>query len=238
MYLNHLDITHDILRRFDPRARVIAGASLIIVSIHITHYMILAGIMGVCILLLWRDFSRVIKRLVPLEVFCTLFLLQTLCGFLPGGTAFVFILRVHCAALIYMLAVASMGFGAFAQALAALRVNQKLVSILYLTHRYIYMNSDTVFRAVKMMRFRKNADNNGLIFIWKSYAAVFAASLCAAYVKAESADAALLSRGFDGLIPQTTVRRWAAADSVLAGSCLAGIGAYGTYSIIKHFFFV
>jgi energy-coupling factor transporter transmembrane protein EcfT len=200
--------------------------------------MILAGITGVCMLLLWHDFPRVIKRLVPLEVFCTLFLLQTLCGFLPGSMAFVFILRVHCAALIYMFTVASMGFGTFAQALAALRVNQKLISILYLTHRYIYMMSDTVFCAVKMMRFRKNTDNNGVIFIWKSYAAVFAASLCAAYIKAESAGAALVSRGFDGVIPQTTVRRWTTADSVLAGSCLAVTGVYGTYTVIKHFFFV
>ena len=238
MYLNHLDITHDVLCRFDPRARVIAGASLILVSIHVTHCMILAGIMGTCVLLLRRDFFRVIKRLVPLELFCTLFLIQALCGLLPEHIALVFILRVHCAALLYMLSVASMGFGVFAQALAALRVNPKLISILYLTHRYIYMMSDTVFHAVKAMRFRKNVNNNGVMFIWKSYAAVFAASLCAAYVKAENVDAALLSRGFDGLIPQTSVRRWSAADRVLAACCLASAMVYGTYTLIKHLFFV
>jgi energy-coupling factor transporter transmembrane protein EcfT len=238
MYLNRLDITHDILRRFDPRARVIAGASLILVSARLTHYAILAGIACACMLFLRRDFSRVIKRLVPLEVFCALFPLQVLCALLPGRTAIVFILRVHCAALLYMLTVASMGFGAFAQALAALRVNPKLISILYLTHRYIYMMSDTVFSSVKAMRFRGNVNNNTVIFIWKSYAAVFASSLCAAYVKAESAGMALLSRGFDGLIPQTSVRRWRAADSVLAGSCLLCAVLYGTYSGIRHFFFV
>lgn len=238
MYLNRLDITHDVLCRFDPRARVIAGASLILISIHITHCMILASIMGACVLLLRRDISHVIKRLVPLELFCALFLLQALCGFLPGPMALVLILRIHCAALLYMLSVASMGFGVFAQTLAALRVNPKLISILYLTHRYIYMMSDTVFCAVKAMRFRKNVDNNGLIFIWKSYAAVFAASLCAAYVKAENVDAALLSRGFDGLIPQTSVQRWSAADKVLAVCCLASAVVYGTYTLIKYLFFV
>ncbi|MDR1586051.1 MAG: energy-coupling factor transporter transmembrane protein EcfT [Treponema sp.] len=238
MYLNRLDITHDVLRRFDPRARVIAGVSLILVSIHLTHYTILAGIIAASMLLLRRDLFPLIKRLAPLEVFCALFLPQALCGLLPGRMAIVFILRIHCAAFLYMLTVASMGFGAFTQALAALRVNPKLISILYLTHRYIYMMGDTVFLAVKAMRFRKNANNNGLIFIWKSYAAVFAASLCAAYVKAESAGAALLSRGFDGLIPQTSVRRWGVADSVLVGSCLVSAGIYGTYTLIKHFFFV
>jgi hypothetical protein len=238
MYLNHLDITHDMLRRFDPRARVIAGASFILVSIHLTHYAILAGIIAACMLLLRRDFSRVIQRLVPLEVFCALFLLQTLCGLLSGGMATLFILRIHCAALLYMLTIASMGFGTFAQALAALRISPKLISILYLTYRYIYMMSDTVFHAVKVMRFRKNVHNNSVIFIWQAYAAVFTAALCAAYVKAESAGAALLSRGFTGVIPQTSIRRWGAADSVLSASCLAGVGVYGTYSLIKHFFFV
>jgi energy-coupling factor transporter transmembrane protein EcfT len=238
MYLNRLDLTHDVLRRFDPRARVVAGASLILVSINLTHCVILGGIIAACTLLLRRDFFRVVKRLVPLELFCALFLPQVLWGLLPGRMAITFILRIHCAALLYMLCVASMGFGAFAQALAALRVNSKLISILYLTHRYIYMMSDTVFRAVKAMRFRRNTDNNGLVFIWKSYAAVFAASLCAAYIKAESAGAALLSRGFDGRIPQTSVRRWGAADGVLVVCCLAGAGIYGTYTLIKHFFFV
>jgi energy-coupling factor transporter transmembrane protein EcfT len=137
-----------------------------------------------------------------------------------------------------MLSVAGMGFGALAQTLAALRVNAKLISILYLTHRYIYMMSDTVFCGVKAMRFRKNAGNKGVMFIWKSYAAVFAASLCAAYVKAESAGAALLLRGFDGVIPQTRGRRWNTADSVLAICCLGSVVVYGTYTVIRHFFFV
>jgi energy-coupling factor transporter transmembrane protein EcfT len=238
MYLNRLDITHDILRRFDPRARVIAGSSLIFVSIQLTHYVILAGIACACILLLRRDFFRVIKRLVPLEVFCALFLAQALCGLLPGQRAIVFILRVHCAALLYMLSVAGMGFGALAQTLAALRINSKLISILYLTHRYIYMMSDTVFCAVKAMRFRKNADNHGVVFIWKAYAAVFAASLCAAFATAERAGIALLSRGFDGLIPQTRVGHWDAADSVLVTACLLSMVVYGTYTLIRHFFFV
>ncbi|MDR1400108.1 MAG: energy-coupling factor transporter transmembrane protein EcfT [Treponema sp.] len=238
MYLNRLDIRHDILHCFDPRARVIAGASLILVSIHVAHYTILAGIMGACMLLLRHDFFRVIKRLAPLEVFCALFLLQVLCGLLPRPMALVLVLRIHCAALLYMLSVASMGFGVFAQALASLRVNSKLISILYLTHRYIYMMSDTVFHAVKAMRFRKSVNTNGIIFIWKAYAAVFAAALCAAYVKAENVNAALLSRGFDGLIPRTNIWRWSVADSVLVVCCLVSVVVYGTYTVIKHLFFV
>jgi energy-coupling factor transporter transmembrane protein EcfT len=200
--------------------------------------MILAGIACACMLLLRRNFFQVIKRLVPLEAFCALFLLQALCGLLPGRTAAVFILRVHCASLLYMLSVASMEFSVFARALAALRVNPKLISILYLTHRYIYMMSDTVFCAVKAMRFRKNANNNGVVFIWKSYAAVFAASLCAAFIRAENTGAALLSRGFDGVIPQTSVRNWSRADSVLVICCLLSVVIYGTGKIIKHFFFL
>jgi cobalt/nickel transport system permease protein len=238
MYLNRLDITHDVLRRFDPRSRVIAGVSLILISIHLTHYTILAGITGACMLLLRRDFFRVIKRLVPLEMFCALFLPQVLCGLLSGPAALVFILRVHCAALLYMLTIASMGFGVFAQALTVLRINPKFISILYLTYRYIFVMSDTVFQAVKAMRFRKNIHNKGVIFIWKSYAAVFAASLCTAYVKAEITGAALLSRGFDGRIPRTSVRHWSAADSVLAVCCLVSAGVYGTYTGVKYFFFV
>jgi energy-coupling factor transporter transmembrane protein EcfT len=238
MYFKHSTLPHDTLRPFDPRARLIAGTLFILVSVYITQPMLLAYIIGACILLLRRDFFCVLKRLVPPAAFCVLFLPQALCGFLSGRQALVFILRIHAAALLYILTVAGMGPGALAQALAALRVNPKLISILYLSYRYIYMMNDTVFCAVKALRLRKNSNNNGVVFVWKSYAAVFATAICSAFIKAEGIGAALLSRGFDGRIPQTAVWRWRTKDSVLVAVSLLGAVIYGTYTIIQHFFFL
>lgn len=237
MYLNRFEIRHDPLRRFDPRARVIAGASLALV-VHGASVPVLIALLGLGTPLLRRDFSRILRGLAPLELFCALLLLQALAGLLPGSRALVLILRVHGAALVYALTVASMGFSAFAQALGALGLSPKLISILYLTHRYLYLMSDAVFLGLRAMRYRKSPEAGGLVFMWKSYAAVFASALCAALVRAESAGTALLSRGFEGRIPRTGVRRWNAGDGLLAAAGITGAVVYGTGTLITRFFLV
>jgi cobalt/nickel transport system permease protein len=224
------------LRRFDLRARIIAGISCILVSVDVSNPASLAFIMAACLLLLCRDFPRVVQRLVPLETFCLLFAAQSVLGLIEARTALILILRVNCAALLYMLAVVPAGIGALAQALTALRVSPKLVSILYLTHRYVCVLHDKVFCSVTAMRLR--AGRRGTVFMWKAYAAVIASALASAFVKADSVSAALLARGFDGVVPLTAAQTWKTRDTFLAACAALVFVAYGTYKTYKHFFFV
>lgn len=229
MRLNALDIENDLFRRFDPRARVIAAAALILIIIDVSNLILLAVVTAVCILLLCRDFLRVVKRIIPLELFCALFLAQSFFGLIEFRMALVYILRVHCAALIYMLVVIPAGIGALAQALGAFRVQPKLISILYLTHRYIFLMRDKIFCSINAMRRRKNPVNNGVVFLWKAYAAVFAASIAASFSKAESVTKALASRGFDGVIPRTRVQKWRVCDTLFVITPLAGLALFLFY---------
>jgi energy-coupling factor transporter transmembrane protein EcfT len=238
MYLNRLEIKHDILRSFDPRARLITACALLLLSVSLVEYAALFGMIAVCLALLYRDLVCAAKRLIPLETFCLLFLIQTAVGFITTRTAAVFILRVNCAALVYMLLVIPLGPGTLAQTLACLKVNQKLISILYLSSRYIYVMHDKVIFAAAAMRFRASPYQRGTIAAWKSFAAVFAAALVSAFIQADAVSAALLSRGFDGAIPKTVVLVWRVKDTLLAAGGGAVLLLYGTYKIFGCLFFL
>lgn len=218
MRLNRLEITHDALCRFDPRARLAAALLLILAAVRLSNYAALASIIAVCLLVLCRDIVCVIKRLVPLETFCALLLAQAAIGFMPVQTAAVFILRIQCAALLSMALAAPLGIGKITAALASFRLNPKLISILYLTYRYIFMMHDTVMCSIKAMRIRKPV-GLGVWREWKCCAAVFASALLHAFDKADKVGAALSTRGFDGIIPRTAVWRWRARDTLLLASC-------------------
>jgi energy-coupling factor transporter transmembrane protein EcfT len=231
MYLNRLEIQHDTLKAFDPRARLAAGIALLLVAVNAAEIALLSGMIAVCLFFLRRDLPCAVKRLAPLEMFCLLFLAQAACGLLKVQTALIIALRVNSAALIYMLTVIPLGTGTAARTLAALHVNQKLVSILYLSCRYIYLMHDKVFFSVKAMRLRLNPGQKGSGAMWKSYAAVFAASLAGAFVQADAIGMALRKRGFDGVIPETVPPQWGTRDTVLIIGCSGGLLLYGAYRI-------
>lgn len=238
MCLNRLEIKHDILRPFDPRARLIAACALILLAVNLGEYAALLGMIAVCLALLCRDCVCAAKRLIPLETFCLLFLVQTAGGFIQPRTAVIFTLRINCAALVYMLLVIPLGAGTFAQTLAHLKVNPKLISILYLTCRYIYVMHDKVICAIAAMRFRASPYQKGTLAAWKSCAAVFATALASAFVQADAVGAALRSRGFDGIIPKTAILVWRVKDTLLAAGGGAVLLLYGTYKIFGRLFFL
>jgi energy-coupling factor transporter transmembrane protein EcfT len=238
MCLNRLEIKNDILQSFDPRARLAAGVMLIIITVNVSGICALSVISAACLVLLRRDFPCVLKRLVPLETFCLLFLVQAAFGILRPYTAVIFVLRVTGAALIYMLTVIPLGAGKLAQTLAALKVNAKLVSIFYLSYRYIYMMHDRVLFSITAMRLRSAPSQKGIISVWKSYASVFSTALIGALVKTDEITRALKKREFDGVIPQTAVWAWSVKDTLLVVMCCAGCVIYGTYTITGRFFFL
>jgi energy-coupling factor transporter transmembrane protein EcfT len=238
MYLTRLEIKHDILKGFDPRARLTAGIFLLLIAVNVSNGVVLTGLISICLLLLCRDFVRAAKRLGPLEIFCALFLVQAICGVLEPGAAVIFMLRLNCAALLYMLTVVPLGAETFARTLASLHVNHKLVSIVYLSCRYIHLMYDTVFFSIKAMRLRKSPHLRGTLFLWKFYAAVFAAALVKAFVKADNITMALQKRGFDGIIPRTVEMEWGLKDTVLVLGSGTGLLAYGTYKAVGRLFFL
>ena len=219
MYLDKLEIKNDVLKSFDPRARLGAGIALIIISVNISAISVLLIIAALCLFLLCRDLLCVLKRLLPLEAFCLLFIIQSLFGILRLENAVIFILRVNCAALIYIFMVIPMGAGKLAQTLTALKVNAKLVCIFYLSYRFIYMMHDRVIFSVKAMRLRSGAYEKDTIRMWKAYAHVFSTAITGAFIKADEVTMALQKRGFDTLIPQTVVLVWSVKDSLLIAFC-------------------
>jgi energy-coupling factor transporter transmembrane protein EcfT len=230
------------LSRFDPRARFVSALLTIAIAVNVSRIYALAAIAAACLLCLYRDFLCVLKRLLALETFCLLFFIQSVFGILPLGTAVIFILRVNCAALIYMLAVIPLGAGKLAQTLAALRVNMKLVSIFYLSHRYIYMMHDKVMFSMKAMRLRLHLRSaphtRTMVGMWKCYAHVFATALAGAFVKTDEVTRALQKRGFDGTIPQTAVWAWRIRDTVMVVLCCLGCMLYGACKIAGRLFFL
>ncbi|MDR2491082.1 MAG: energy-coupling factor transporter transmembrane protein EcfT [Spirochaetaceae bacterium] len=207
--MNRLEIRHDVLRRFDPRARIAAALLLILAVSRLSNYIVLGCIIAVSMTLLYRDFICILKRLIPIETFCVLFFVQAVCNFITPRTAMIFMLRINCAALLCMGFVVPIGMGTIAAVLERFRVNPKLISIIYLTYRYIYMMHDTVMCSIKAMKLRK-CPGRPPAYEWKCYAAVFATALAAALEKSDAVSAALCKRGFDGIIPRTAVwrRRW------------------------------
>lgn len=224
MCLNRLELKHDTLRRLDPRARLAAALLLILAAVRLSNYIALVCIIAVCILLVCRDFICVIQRLIPVAAFCALLLVQAVCTLIPVQTAIIFILRILSAALLCMVLAVPLGMGTIAAALASFRLNPKLISIIYLTYRYIYMMHDTVMCSIKAMQLRK-CPGQGLTFEWKCYATVFASALVGAFEKADTVSAALYKRGFDGIIPRTAVWRWRVYDTVFVGCCAAGLAS-------------
>jgi energy-coupling factor transporter transmembrane protein EcfT len=238
MRLNRLEIKNDRLKKFDPRARVMAGISLILLGVNVSNLGVLSGMIALCFLLLRRDGLCVVKRLIPLESFCALFVLQAAFGLLSWNTAGVFVLRVNCAALLSMLMIIPLCPGVLAGTLRVFRLNHKLICIFYLSYRYIFLMYDKVFFSIEAMKLRAPASQKGTLYRWKVFAALFASSLAAGFVKAEEVTTALQARGFDGVIPQTSLWVWGVRDTVLVFASCLGLGLYGTYKVFGRLFFL
>ena len=150
----------------------------------------------------------------------------------------IIILRVNCAALIYIITVVPMGTGKLLQTLTALKVNKKLVGIFYLSYRFIYLMYDKVMFAVNAMRLRSGAYEKDTIQMWKAYAHVFSTAIVGAFIKADDVTMALQKRGFDNTIPQTVVWAWSVKDTLLIIILCFGTILYGTYKITGRLFFL
>jgi cobalt/nickel transport system permease protein len=112
-----------------------------------------------------------------------------------------------------MLFVVSLGIERLAPALTKLRVNAKLVSLLILSYRYVFIMHDRIFRSLLSMRLRRPRLTTTAA--WRSYTALFASAFAGAFFRAQKISRAVKARGFDGVFPLTRSFRWKKRDTAV-----------------------
>jgi cobalt/nickel transport system permease protein len=153
-------------------------------------------------------------------MFCAaLFITMPLSGY-GLAAPLLYTLRVNAAALLAMVFVVPLGIGRLGSTLTKLKVNPKLVSLLLLTYRDLFIIHDRIFRALLSMRLRRPRQTT--LAAWRSYTALFASAFAAAFFRSQKISRAAQARGFTGAFPLTVVFRWKARDTMaLITACAA-----------------
>ncbi|MDR0563026.1 MAG: energy-coupling factor transporter transmembrane protein EcfT [Spirochaetaceae bacterium] len=212
MYLNRLELKHDALKGADPRCRLSAGLILIIGAVQILHVFLLFCLTAAVLVLLFRDIKTVFLRLIPVNLFCGILCVTVPLGGGSINAVIVYILRINAAAVLYMIFIIPLGIGGLAAVLAKLKVSAKLVSLLTLTYRYLFVMYERVFSAILSIRLRRPRQSTAMS--WRSYTGVFASALASAFFRSQKIHLAMRSRGFDGVFPLTRVFAWKMRDTV------------------------
>ncbi|MDR1636069.1 MAG: energy-coupling factor transporter transmembrane protein EcfT [Treponema sp.] len=222
MYPDRLEFKNDPLKAFDPRCRLASGAVFIFAVLYITDTVLLACLTVSPALLLSRDIKALLPRLSAVNLFCAMLFVTMPLGGEPLSAALLYTLRINAAALLSMFFVVSMGIGNLIPALSKLGAPGKLVSLLMLTYRYLFVIHRQVFYSVLSIRLRR--PRQSMTMTWHSYAAAFASVFAGAFFRSQKVKLAARARGFDGVFPLTRTFRWKARDSLAsAGAALAAI---------------
>lgn len=185
---------------------------LIIGAVHILHFVLLLGVILLTLLLLCRDLKIVFLRLIPVNIFCGMLCITIPLGGGSVNTLIAYGLRINTAALLYMLFIIPLGIGGLAAALAKLKTPAKLISLLILTYRYLFVMYERIFVSILSIRLRR--PRQSMLLTWRSYTAVFASGLISALFRAQKVYRAMQSRGFDGVFPITRVFKWKIQDTI------------------------
>jgi cobalt/nickel transport system permease protein len=111
-----------------------------------------------------------------------------------------------------MVFIIPLGIGGLANALSKLRVSSKLIALLLLTYRFIFVMYERVWTASLSLRMRRPASMPS-IQLWRAYAAMLASAIIGAEMRSQKVWTALQSRGFDGVFPLTHLFRWTMKDT-------------------------
>jgi cobalt/nickel transport system permease protein len=213
MYPDKREFTHDLPGCLDPRCRLAAGFVLIFSVLYITNLFLLLGLISAAALALVRDIKKVLPRLAAVNMFCVMLFITLPLGGYGFKAPLLYTLRINASALLYMFFVVSLGIGRLATALTKLKVHAKLVSLLILTYRYLFIMHDRVFRSVLSMRLRR--PRQAAPAAWRSYTALFASAFVSAYVRSQKISRAAQARGFDGVFPLMRTCRWRVRDTAV-----------------------
>ncbi|GHT50008.1 hypothetical protein FACS1894102_5230 [Spirochaetia bacterium] len=172
----------------------------------------MGSVILLCAIILFGDIFVTLLRLAPVNIFIITLWIPVLLG-APTLTALLYTLRINCAALLYMCFVIPMSISSIASALLKLKCSDKLIALLILTYRYIFLLNEKFFTALKSMRLRSLSKNN--IAQWRSLGAVFTGAIITAMIRGEKVWTAMQCRGFDGKFPVTVVFQWKLRDTVM-----------------------
>lgn len=229
MYLDRLEYKKDFLSPIDKRCRFISAAFLIVSVIYTTGAAALSGAIVLCLLPLSRELRVTFLRLIPVNMMTAAFWLTVPFGF-SMESAVLYTLRINAAALLYMIFIIPMSVSALASSMTKLGAPEKLVSLFILSYRYIFLLAGRV--RVMLVSMRLRSPENGTFRLWRSFAAVFAATTARAVFRSQRVSQAMVSRGFDGAFPVTVTFKWKARDTVLLTSC-ATVSALALYFSVK-----
>ncbi|GMO42912.1 MAG: cobalt ECF transporter T component CbiQ [Termitinemataceae bacterium] len=218
MHLEHLEYKKDFLKGFDGRCRIIAAFFFIAVLANVKSFIILCSVIVLIIAILIRDFYITLLRLVPVNIFIITLWLPVLLGS-DVHAALLYTLRINCAALLYMLFVIPMSISNIAGSLSTLRVPDKLIALLILTYRYIFLLNEKFQITLKSMRLRNQRKNS--TSVWHSLGAVFTTSIVSTISRGEKIWTAMQCRGFNGSFPLTIIFKWSLRDTVLIAFSVA-----------------
>ncbi|GHU70156.1 cobalt ECF transporter T component CbiQ [Spirochaetia bacterium] len=231
MYLDRLEFKNDPLSGvfcFDLRCRVISVFLLIAATLAVSNYYILALLIIILIFFLIKSIRIVLLRLLPVNIFTLMLWVSLPLGALITGNmdyskalseALILTLRINAAALLYMLFLIPIGISGLSNGLSKMGVPKKLVSLLILSYRFIFVMFERVYTAVISMKLRQSAGRT-MKEQWRSYAAVFAASFLSAEFHSQKIWVAMQSRGFDGTFPITKTFCWKLPDTFLLAASM------------------
>jgi cobalt/nickel transport system permease protein len=219
------------LQRFDARCRIIVGVLLIAVSVNLHSRTLLAALAVLAFVLLLKERAVVVRRLIPVNVFAAMLTLALPLGarldspltasppYAPAlASALLYALRINIAALHYMIFILPLGIGELSNTLRALRVPPKLVTLLALSHRAVFVLAEKVFVSSLALRMRKPARLSKREEL-RSYGSMIATSVVAAQMRSEKVWTAMRSRGFSESFPITRTFAWTRKDAALLAAC-------------------
>jgi cobalt/nickel transport system permease protein len=221
MFSNRLEINKNrfplfLLNYLDPRLRIAAGVIGIAFAIQLRDYALLAALFAAALAVLISNGRVVWMRLIPLNTFVLMLFVSLPLGeyltaalnhteprFMNGlRNAAVYAARINIAALLYMIFIIPLGISALSGALMKMGVPPKLVTLLILTYRFIFIVWERIGTATLSLRLRKPKTMPKLTE-FRAYAAMFAAVIISAELRSRKVMMAMRARGFDGRFPVT-----------------------------------
>ncbi len=206
-------IGNSFIHRLDPRIRVLSACVYsIVVALSRNFYVLTAAILISFVLLMMAQLSarEVIKRVILVNIFIFflwLFLPLTFQGsgafklgpltlYSAGITMAAQITLKSNAILLALIAlVATMNSSTLGYALDRLHVPDKLVHLLLMTYRYVFLIEQEYHRLMRTARMRGFRPGTNM-HTYKTYASIFGMLLVRAANRAEQVYKAMLCRGF------------------------------------------
>ena len=206
---------NSIIHQLDPRIRVVLTSAYAFVVALSYHFpvLIVALMLSLALVVFSRvRFTAVLKKIIWVNAFALL--LWLLLPFTFGGEVLARVgsfavyrpgvvlaaqitLKSYAIVLAFIALIATMSFATLGHALYRLRVPEKMVHLLLMTYRYIFVIEQEylrLVRAAKIRGFRPGTNSN----TYRTFANIIGMLFIRAAARAERVQQAMLCRGFKG----------------------------------------